>query len=239
MEPIRASVRDSRAAYPPKIILADDHPLLRLAVGHALSALPQGAIFLEAWNLSTLETRIAEHGDADLVLLDLNIPGARGFSAMLFLRAEFPALPIVIISSSEDRRTIRRAQQFGAAGFIPKSTAVDDIRNAINAVLNGESWFPSQLAERSSDDAKLAAQLLQLSPQQLRVLMCVADGMLNKQIAYELGLAHNTVKVHITGILRKLGVNTRTQAALLVKALEPDYDPRGSSLDLSAFASDE
>jgi DNA-binding NarL/FixJ family response regulator len=222
-----------------KIIIADDHPLLRLAVSHALRDLPQGAVLLEAWSLSTLESRIAEHADADLVLLDLHIPGAQGFSALLFLRAEFPALPIVVLSSSEDRRTIRRAQQFGAAGFIPKSTAVDDMRGAIHAVLSGENWFPAKRAERSLDDARLAAQLGQLTPQQLRVLMCIADGMLNKQIAHELELAENTVKVHVTGLLRKLGVNSRTKAALLVKALEPGCDLAGAPFDSEVFSSDE
>jgi DNA-binding NarL/FixJ family response regulator len=225
--------------YAPKIIIADDHPLLRLAVGHALRDLPQGAQTIDAWSLGTLEARIAEHPDADLVLLDLHIPGAKGFSALIFLRAEFPALPIVVISSSEDRRTIRRAQQFGAAGFIPKSSAVEDMRGAIHAVLNGESWFPAERAERSLEDARLAARLAQLSPQQLRVLMCVADGMLNKQIAHELGLAENTVKVHITGVLRKLCVNSRTQAAVLVSALEPGYDSPGSLFDSEALSSDE
>jgi len=207
---------------PPTIIIADDHPLLRMAVAHALRDLLEGVTIIEAWSLSSLEGQIAKYPDADMVLLDLRIPGAKGFSALMFLRAECPALPIVVLSSSEDRRTIRRAQQFGAAGFIPKSAAVDQMRAAIQAVLQGESWFPAERAERSVEDAKLAARLAQLTPQQLRVLICIADGMLNKQIAHELGLAENTVKVHITGLLRKLDVNSRTKAALLVKALEPD-----------------
>jgi len=209
----------------PKIIVADDNPLLRLAVGHVLRDHMGDLVLLEAWSFSTLETRIAEQADADLVLLDLHIPGATGFSALLFLRAEFPALPIVVLSSNEDQCTIRRARQFGATGFIAKSTAVEEFRRAISAVLNGESWFPARCSERREDDVRLSIPLSQLTPQQLRVLMCIAGGMLNKQVAHELGLAENTVKVHVTGLLRKLGCNSRTQAALLVSALEPDHDP--------------
>jgi DNA-binding NarL/FixJ family response regulator len=204
----------------PQIIIADDHPLLRSAVAQALRDMPQSAIVHEAWSLSTLEGQIAKCTDADLVLLDLSMPGASGFSALLFLRAVRPALPIVIISANDHPRTTRRAQQFGASGFIPKSAPVAEMCGAIQAVLDGESWFPPERAERSMEDARLAGQLAQLTPQQLRVLMCIGDGMLNKQIAHELGLAENTVKVHITAILRKLGVTTRTRAAILIKALE-------------------
>jgi DNA-binding NarL/FixJ family response regulator len=134
-------------------------------------------------------------------------------------------VPVVVISSNDHPRTVRRAQQFGAAGFIPKSEPAERMLEAVRTVLEGGVWFPRLAAERSEEDANLAARLAQLTPQQVRVLMCLADGLLNKQIAYELGLAENTVKVHVTAILRKLDCHSRTQAALLVKALEPDPPP--------------
>ena len=156
------------------------------------------------------------------MLLDLSMPGTRGFSALLHVRGEYPELPVVIISSNDHPRVIRRAQQFGAAGFIPKSAPADAIGDAIQAVLDGGSWFPPMAAERSEADAELAARLAQLTPQQFRVLLCLADGLLNKQIAATLGLAENTVKVHVTAILKKLECYSRTQAAVLVKSLEAE-----------------
>jgi DNA-binding NarL/FixJ family response regulator len=163
----------------------------------------------------------------ELVLLDLSMPGTRGFSALLHVRGEYPELPVVIISSNDHPRVIRRAQQFGAAGFIPKSAPADAMGDAIRAVLDGGSWFPPMAAERSEADAELAAKLAQLTPQQFRVLLCLADGLLNKQIAATLGLAENTVKVHVTAILKKLGCYSRTQAAVLVKSLEAEANAEG------------
>lgn len=213
-----------------KLLIADDHPLFRVAIGHALQELLGGAAPVEASSLRTLEDAVRAHADLDLVLLDLHMPGARGFSSLVFLRGERPDLPVVVISSNDHPRTIRRAQQFGAAGFIPKSAPVAQMQAALRTVLDGGAWFPPLAAERSEEDAQLAARLAQLTPQQVRVLMCMADGLLNKQIAYELGLAENTVKVHVTAILRKLDCHSRTQAALLVKALEPDPPPeRGAA----------
>lgn len=209
------------------ILVADDHPLFRAAVLHALrEAMPQARV-IEAASAETLGQLLETHPDADMVLLDLTMPGAYGFSALLHVRGERPAVPVVVISSNEHPRVIRRAQQFGAAGFIPKSAPAETIGEAVAAVLDGGNWFPALTAERSEDDAQLAARLAQLTPQQFRVLLCMADGLLNKQIAYQLGLAENTVKVHVTAILKKLECHSRTQAAVLVKALEPEgtFDP--------------
>ncbi|MGH8444895.1 MAG: LuxR C-terminal-related transcriptional regulator [Solimonas sp.] len=208
-----------------KIVIADDHPLFRSAVAHALREVTGGEAPVEASSLRTLEDAVRAHPDIDLVLLDLHMPGARGFSSLVFLRSERPEVPVVVISSNEHPRTIRRAQQFGAAGFIPKSAPVDGMLDTVRTVMAGGIRFPALAAEKSEEDAQLAARLAQLTPQQVRVLMCLADGLLNKQIAYELGLAENTVKVHVTAILRKLECHSRTQAALLVKALEPDPPP--------------
>jgi DNA-binding NarL/FixJ family response regulator len=209
----------------PAILVADDHPLFRSAVLHALrEALPLATVF-EAASAAALNQVLAAQPQIELVLLDLAMPGARGFSELLHVRGERPEIPVVIISSNDHPRVIRRAQQFGAAGFIPKSSPADAIGEAVAAVLDGGAWFPALTAERSEEDAQLAARLAQLTPQQFRVLLCLADGLLNKQIAHELGLAENTVKVHVTAILKKLQCHSRTQAAVLVSALEPEAMP--------------
>lgn len=206
----------------PTLLVADDHPLFRAAVLHVLhQRLPQFCT-LEAASAATLGSMLQQHPEVELVLLDLSMPGTRGFSALLHVRGEYPEVPVVVISSNDHPRVIRRAQQFGAAGFIPKSAPAEAMGEAIACVLDGGSWFPPMAAERSEADAELAARLAQLTPQQFRVLLCLADGLLNKQIAAELGLAGNTVKVHVTAILKKLACYSRTQAAVLVKSLEPE-----------------
>ena len=173
----------------PTLLVADDHPLFRAAVLHVLrERLPQYRT-LEAASAATLGQALQEHPEVELVLLDLSMPGTRGFSALLHVRGEYPELPVVIISSNDHPRVIRRAQQFGAAGFIPKSAPAEAMGEAIAAVLDGGSWFPPMASERSEADAELAARLAQLTPQQFRVLLCLADGLLNKQIAATLGLA--------------------------------------------------
>ena len=209
----------------PTLLVADDHPLFRAALLQLLHARFPQFQTLEAASAQTLGAALQEHPDIELVLLDLAMPGARGFSSLLHVRGEYPEIPVVVISSNEHPRVIRRAQQFGAAGFIPKSAAASDMATAIELVLDGDSWFPAMAAERSEADAALAVKLAQLTPQQFRVLLCLADGLLNKQIAATLGLAENTVKVHVTAILKKLGCYSRTQAAVLVKSLETESTP--------------
>ena len=218
-----------------RIVVADDHPLFRIALIHSLRGITGATPPIEAASLSTLEEAVRANADLDLILLDLHMPGARGFSSLVFLRGERPEVPVVVISSNDHPRTIRRAQQFGAAGFIPKSEPPERMVEAVLAVADGGVWFPPLAAEKSEDDARLASRLAQLTPQQVRVLMCMADGLLNKQIAHQLGLAENTVKVHVTAILRKLDCYSRTQAAVLVKSLEPDPPPQrsGEASDLA------
>jgi len=206
----------------PTLLIVDDHPLFRAAVMHTLREALPAAHMREAASAGALSEALGQHADIDLVLLDLAMPGARGFSALLHVRGEYPQVPVIVISSNDHPRVIRRAQQFGAAGFISKSAPAEAIGAAVAAVLDGGSAFPPMQAERSEADARLAANLAQLTPQQFRVLLCLADGLLNKQIAHQLGLAENTVKVHVTAILKKLDCYSRTQAAVLVKALEPE-----------------
>lgn len=206
----------------PTFLVADDHPLFRTALIQVLRERFAQMRTVEAASAATLGTALQEHPEVELVLLDLAMPGARGFSSLLHVRGEYPEIPVVVVSSNEHPRVIRRAQQFGAAGFISKSAPAEDMALAIETVLDGGSWFPPMAVERSEADAALAAKLAQLTPQQFRVLLCIADGLLNKQIAHELGLAENTVKVHVTAILKKLECYSRTQAAVLVKSLEPE-----------------
>jgi len=208
----------------PALLVADDHPLFRAALVQLLRERFAQYRTLEAASAATLGQALGEHPEVELVLLDLTMPGARGFSALLHVRGEYPQVPVVVISSNDHPRVIRRAQQFGAAGFIPKAASAEDMAGAIQTVLDGGSWFAPMAAEHSEADAALAARLAQLTPQQFRVLLCLADGLLNKQIAHELGLAENTVKVHVTAILKKLECYSRTQAAVLVKGLEPEQD---------------
>lgn len=182
------------------------------------------ATVIEAASQSALEAALRDGASIDLVLLDLTMPGAMGFSSLLWLRSERPDLPVIVISSNDRPRTVRRSQQFGAAGFVSKAAPVGDLEQAVRRVLDGGLWFESSRAERSALDAALASRLAQLTPQQFRVLMLLAEGLLNKQIAARLGLAENTVKVHVTAVLSKLECHSRTQAAVLVKSLDLDDD---------------
>lgn len=215
---------------PAKIMIADDHPLVCAALTHTLRSAMPSAMILTVSSLSAIEAALADHHDLDLALLDLHMPGARGFSALLLLRGQRPELPIIVISSNDHPRTIARAQQFGAAGFLPKSAPLAEMLAAIASVMAGGTCFPLHRASRSEEDRKLAARLSQLTPQQMRVLMCIADGLLNKQIAHELHLAQNTVKVHVAAVLHKLGCHTRTHAALLAKGLEAEGGAPGCEL---------
>ncbi|WP_313515372.1 response regulator transcription factor ErdR [Pseudomonas sp.] len=207
-----------------EILIADDHPLFRSALHQALTlGLGSGVRLVEAASIAELEGRLAEKGDWDLVLLDLNMPGAYGFSGLVLLRGQYPQVPVVMISAQEEAAVVARSREFGASGFIPKSSPLEVIQHAVRAVLDGDEWWPvlSDTAVSVSAEAKAAsAGLASLTPQQFRVLTMVCEGLLNKQIAYELSVSEATVKAHVTAIFRKLGVRTRTQAALLLQQLE-------------------
>jgi DNA-binding NarL/FixJ family response regulator len=198
------------------IIIADDHPLFRGALRQALGlALPQAQI-REAGDLNDLIKALREDDAADLILLDLAMPGAQGFSGLIYLRAQHPAIPVAIVSASEDAANVRRAMSFGAAGFIPKSADSARIAEAVAAILAGETWVDPDLPGTGQDDAvdAIARRLASLTPQQVRVLMMLSEGLLNKQIAYELNVSEATVKAHVSAILQKLGVDSRTQAVI-------------------------
>lgn len=207
----------------PDILIADDHPLFRDALQRAvLAALPDAAV-RTADSVDALLTLVERYPDADLLLLDLHMPGARGYSALAHMRGQYPGLPVIVVSGHEEAAVARRALAHGAAAYIPKSTAGEDIVRAIRAVLDGDVWLPPQLLGGSTElpagEADVAARVASLTPQQFRVLSMLAEGLLNKQIAWELGVSEATVKAHMTAIMRKLGVNNRTQVALAARQL--------------------
>ena len=201
-----------------KILIADDHPMFRLALRYALAEYAADSSIFEAASQAALEAAVLAD-DFDLAFLDLMMPGANGFSSLVYLRCERPELPVIVISSNEDSETIRRAQQFGAAAFVPKSAPAAAIKLALDAVVAGRSWFPGTKTGYDAADAQLARRLASITPQQMRVLLRVADGCLNKQIAAEFSLSENTVKIHVSAILKKLNCRSRTQAAVLVRSL--------------------
>ena len=209
------------------LLIADDHPLFREALrGVALRLLPD-AIIREADSAGALHAMVDAEPDADLLLLDLNMPGASGFSALVHLRATHPQLPIVMVSGREEPETMRRALDHGAMGFIPKSSDAATLAAALQRVLDGERWVPEaalNAAPIAADERAIAARVRELTPQQFRVLQMLGSGLLNKQIGYELGVSEATIKAHMSAILRKLGATNRTQAVLLAGKLQVDPD---------------
>ncbi|MEO1280444.1 MAG: response regulator transcription factor [Pseudomonadota bacterium] len=206
-----------------RLTIVDDHPLFRGALNQALSASLTDVEITEASSLDELNAMLADKKQIDLVLLDLTMPGVQGLSGLLYLRAQHPEIPVVIVSAKEDPGTIRRCIEFGASGFVPKSQPVDDIRAAVKAVLDGDVWTPpdidlSQAADDETSD--LLARLSTLTPQQVRVLMMLSEGLLNKQIAYKLSVSEATIKAHVSAILQKLGVDSRTQAVIAINKIE-------------------
>ena len=200
-----------------KVLIVDDHPLFRDALKAALQDGIGNLQITEASNLDDLNARLELESDYDLVLLDLKMPGVQGLSGLVYLRAQFPAVPVAIVTGSDDPTVMRRALALGAAGFVPKSASVSDIRNAAREILAGGIWAPEGTAAEASQDAEtddLARRMMTLTPQQLRVLMMVREGMLNKQIAFQLKVSEATIKAHVSAILTKLNVDSRTQAVI-------------------------
>ena len=214
---------DDVAADGSHIIIADDHPLVRGALRQTVTSALANAHVREAGDLTSLGEALGCGEPVDLVLLDLAMPGVSGFSGLLYLRSQHPEIPVVVISATEDRTIMRRCIEVGAAGFIPKGTEVAAMRDAIRAVLSGEIWAPEDLDLTVPTDAGVAdmmRRLASLTPQQLRVLMMLSQGLLNKQIAYALKVSEATVKAHVSAILQKLGVDSRTQAVIAVSKID-------------------
>lgn len=205
-----------------RVLVADDHPLFRAALRQALAqAVPDGEA-IEAYDVDSLRAAMSERPEPDLVLLDLLMPGARSFAPLAWLRNQYPGTAVIIVSANEDPDVIRRAQVFGAAGYVVKSAAQAELISAIRTVADCGQWFPPGIARVPGDETPvtLAARLNSLTPQQYRVLELLARGRLNKQIAAELSIEETTVKAHVSAALAKLGVRNRTQASFLFRELE-------------------
>ncbi len=205
----------------PSVLIADDHPLFRGALRQALAASMPDAAIAEAGSFEEMSQRLTE-SEPDLILLDLTMPGVQGFSGLLFLRADYPQVPVMIVSAKDDPAVVRRCLDFGAAGFMPKTLGSGEIGDAVKAVLDGEVWAPPGVDLNGGQDRETAEQikrLMTLTPQQVRVLMMLSEGLLNKQIAYELSVSEATVKAHVSAILQKLSVDSRTQAVIVASKI--------------------
>jgi DNA-binding NarL/FixJ family response regulator len=217
-----------------RLVIADDHPLFRGALREAVSGLFENGEFAEAGSFEEV-VKLLERGlETDLILLDLSMPGVRGFSGLMYLRAQYPSIPIIVVSANDDAAVIRRCMDFGASGFIPKTLGIEAMRAAIARVFEGGIWTPPDIdLGRGSDSAtaNLLARLASLTPQQVRVLMMLSEGLLNKQIAYELGVSEATIKAHVSAILQKLGVDSRTQAVIAAAKIELGQWPQSASAE--------
>jgi DNA-binding NarL/FixJ family response regulator len=206
-----------------RLVIADDHPLFRGALREAVTGVFERSEIAEAGSFEEVSKLLDKGGEVDLILLDLSMPGVRGFSGLMYLRAQYPSVPVVVVSANDDPSVIRRCMDFGASGFIPKTLGIEQMREAITRVLKGGVWTPPDVDLAASGDAEasaMMARLATLTPQQVRVLMMLSEGLLNKQIAYELSVSEATVKAHVSAILQKLGVDSRTQAVIAAAKIE-------------------
>jgi DNA-binding NarL/FixJ family response regulator len=212
-----------------RLAIADDHPLFRGAMREAVCGQFDHVDIADVGSFAELSKLLELGGEFDLVLLDLAMPDVRGFSGLMYLRAQYPSVPVVVVSANDDPAVIRRCMDFGASGFIPKTLGIEPIRQAIGQVLAGGVWTPPDVdlnAVADAETAALMARLSALTPQQVRVLMMLSEGLLNKQIAYELGVSEATVKAHVSAILQKLGVESRTQAVIAAAKIEVGQWPQ-------------
>jgi DNA-binding NarL/FixJ family response regulator len=217
-----------------RLLIADDHPLFRGALREAVSGISPKIEVAEAGTFEETVEVLERGGEVDLVLLDLSMPGARGFSGLMYLRAQYPGVPVAIVSANDDAAIVRRCMDFGASGFIPKTLAVEGMRTAVSRILSGGVWTPPDVdlsARSDAEAAELMARMATLTPQQVRVLMMLSEGLLNKQIAYQLGVSEATVKAHVSAILQKLGVESRTQAVIAAAKIEAGQFPHGAAAE--------
>jgi DNA-binding NarL/FixJ family response regulator len=214
-----------------RLVIADDHPLFRGALREAISGLLEKVDIAEAGTFNEVAELLERGSEVDLVLLDLTMPGVRGFSGLMYLRAQYPGVPVIVVSANDDPAAIRRCMEFGASGFIPKTLGIEGMRAAISRILGGGVWTPPDVDLSAGSDAETAVlmtRLATLTPQQVRVLMMLSEGMLNKQIAYQLGVSEATVKAHVSAILQKLGVESRTQAVIAAAKIETGHWSQGA-----------
>ncbi|MBR7889021.1 response regulator transcription factor [Marinomonas sp. A79] len=206
------------------LVIADDHPLFRSALSGALRSEIQGIDIVESYDLDSTLQCLADLDDLDLLLLDLNMPGSGDLFGLIRIRKDFPDVPVAVISGSEDSAMVAKVIDAGALGFIPKTSEPSTYVAAIHAILAGDIWLPDALrievANQPKPDLSMQNKVAELTPQQYKVLCYLHEGLLNKQIAFELSISEATVKAHITAIFRKLDINNRTQAVLVASSLK-------------------
>jgi len=198
-----------------RFLVADDHPMVRDALASALGQAFAGAQFSMASTLDQAKAALDREPETDAVLLDLDMPGMDGLTGLARLRAEHPTVPIVVVSAARAAAVIRRAFEFGASAYIDKSAPLVEIAATVRAVLAGEIFTPPEAVPGDT----FAQRAAQLTPQQWRVLALMVQGDQNKQIAHKLSVGEATVKAHVTVILRKLSVRSRTQAVIEARGL--------------------
>lgn len=206
------------------LVIADDHPLFRSALNGALQAEIKDIVIVESHDLDSTLQCLQNINDLDLLLLDLNMPGSGELYGLIRIRKDFPDVPVAVISGSEDSAMVAKVIDAGALGFIPKTSEPTMYVQAIHSILAGDIWLPEDLkkevANQPKPDLSMQNKVAELTPQQYKVLCYLHEGLLNKQIAYELSISEATVKAHITAIFRKLGINNRTQAVLVASDLK-------------------
>jgi len=210
-----------------QFIIADDHPLFRTAMTHTLAQKFADAQITEVDSLPALLDLLKTGIEVDLLLLDLHIPQAHGFTGLALISEQFSEVPVMIVSGNDNPSVIHKAIAIGASGFLPKAASNNDIAAAIDAVLAGHIWLPANLPEAVETELEdlPAERIAALTPQQLRVLTMIGEGLYNKQIASELEVTDATIRAHVTEIFRKLGVTNRTQAVIMFNRLQVD-DPQ-------------
>ena len=194
--------------------------MVRRALAESLDRVLTRAEIAEVGSLAEAAAAL-DHCVTDLLLLDLQMPGMNGLASLSGLRSAYPAVPILVVSANEDPLIMREVLEFGASGFLPKSSPVAQIGAAVAAILAGGIWLPeaASAAYLDESESELEARIAELTPQQRRVLMLLTDGKPNKQIAFELAVTEATVKAHLSQIFRKLGVRSRTQAVITARRL--------------------
>jgi DNA-binding NarL/FixJ family response regulator len=206
-----------------KFLIADDHPLYREALKSALRPLFENVEIIQSDGLvSTLEA-LQQNSDFDLVLLDLNMPGCDNFYGLIRVSQDFPHVPVAVVSASDSVEVVSKVMSLGAKGFIPKAAPTQTIADALKQIMDGNNWLPEGMETSIEHDApviNIAKLVGELTPKQFQVLKLLQNGLLNKQIAFDLNITEATVKAHISAVFRKLNVNTRTQAVLLLKNLD-------------------
>ena len=206
-------------------LIADDHPMVRDALASALGQAFAGAELVMAATLPQVQAALEKEPETDAVLLDLDMPGMDGLTGLALLRSDYPTVPIIVVSAAREPAVVRRAFEFGASAYIDKSASLEQIAAIVQAVLDGEIFAPPEASPVDS----FAQRASQLTPQQWRVLALMIQGDQNKQIAHKLGVGEATVKAHVTVILRKLGVRSRTQAVIEARDLAlPPAEPVAS-----------